>query len=275
MAEHNIFISWSGKRSQAMALALHQWLQDVIQAAKPFMSTRSIGAGSRSALEIAKQLESAKVGLICITPENQKEPWLNYEAGAISKQLEDSFVAPIILDMRKSDVEEPLGDFDANSIRDRESMFDVVTMVNLAIAGGLTEKQLERAFDKHWDELQDDIQARFDKLSDDDVALVTRRDSYDMLAEVLETVRGISAVVTRRPNRNEAQELLELSALLDQVGTPIYSRLGSNLFNSSDLTSAQSFLLSQGDQVNIPRWTRKLAEMRYITTDKATDDKSQ
>jgi hypothetical protein len=34
---HNIFISWSKDQGKAAPTALHEWLPDVIQAAKPWM----------------------------------------------------------------------------------------------------------------------------------------------------------------------------------------------------------------------------------------------
>lgn len=42
-----IFISWSGTRSRAMAVALRNWLPDVVQAFKPFMSEEDIEKGRR------------------------------------------------------------------------------------------------------------------------------------------------------------------------------------------------------------------------------------
>ena len=41
-----VFISWSGERSKRVALTLHTWLPDVIQAIEPWMSRRDLGAGT-------------------------------------------------------------------------------------------------------------------------------------------------------------------------------------------------------------------------------------
>jgi hypothetical protein len=43
MAESlDVFISWSGQRSKALALQLHDWLKAVVQRANPWMSERDI-----------------------------------------------------------------------------------------------------------------------------------------------------------------------------------------------------------------------------------------
>ena len=92
-----VFISWSGKRSQALANMLRDWLPNVIQAIKPWMSDVDIDKGSRWSKDIALQLEESKVGIICLTPENLEAPWILFEAGALSKSLEKTYVCPFFI----------------------------------------------------------------------------------------------------------------------------------------------------------------------------------
>jgi hypothetical protein len=49
------------------------------------MSEFDIDKGRRWSPEISKQLSEANLGLVCLTPENQSEAWINFEAGALSK----------------------------------------------------------------------------------------------------------------------------------------------------------------------------------------------
>lgn len=42
-----VFISWSGKRSKAMANALKEWIPLIVQHAEPFVSDKDISAGDR------------------------------------------------------------------------------------------------------------------------------------------------------------------------------------------------------------------------------------
>ena len=81
-----VFISWSGDRSEKVAEALRDWLPSVIQSVNPFMSASDIEQGSRWLNDLGIHLENAQFGLICLTQENLKAPWLLFEAGASHRQ---------------------------------------------------------------------------------------------------------------------------------------------------------------------------------------------
>ncbi len=84
-----VFISWSGERSKAVAQAWHDWLPNVIQAVEPWMSETDIAKGARWGMDMARELDETRVGIICLTPENLNAPWILFEAGALSKTLEE------------------------------------------------------------------------------------------------------------------------------------------------------------------------------------------
>ena len=107
-----VFISWSGERSRALAEVLRRWLPAVIQVVKPYYSPDDTVKGARWSTEIAKELESSRVGLICVTPENLDAPWLLFEAGALSK-LGKSRVCPILFGVDPIDIKGPLVQFQA------------------------------------------------------------------------------------------------------------------------------------------------------------------
>jgi hypothetical protein len=89
MSAPNIFISWSKKRSKHVALALKDWLPLLLETAVPWMSDSDIDKGSRSDEEISQALSNTKVGIICLTPENLDSKWILYEAGALSKTIDN------------------------------------------------------------------------------------------------------------------------------------------------------------------------------------------
>jgi hypothetical protein len=78
-----VFISWSGERSKAVAEALHDWLPNVIQTVRPWVSLADIEKGTRWNTDIASQLAECRVGLICLTPENVSAPWLLFGSPGI------------------------------------------------------------------------------------------------------------------------------------------------------------------------------------------------
>src|SRR5579859_5009320 len=96
-----IFISWSGESSRKIAIALKEWLPDVfvLLDTATWMSEHDIDAGARWAHRLSQVLEEAKFGIICLTRENQKSPWVLFEAGALAKSVQESRVIPYLIGM--------------------------------------------------------------------------------------------------------------------------------------------------------------------------------
>ena len=109
-----VFISWSGSRSRHLADALRSWLPKVLQSIKPWMSDEDISAGARWLPEVSGELSAARVGILCVTPENQAAPWLIFEAGALSKTLDQNFVCPVLFDLDLGQLSGPLAQFQAS-----------------------------------------------------------------------------------------------------------------------------------------------------------------
>ena len=150
-----MFVSWSGDRSKAVAQLLSDWLPQVIQAAEPFIST-AIDKGRRWNGEIAERLGTAPVGIICVTRDNLRSPWLLFEAGAISKPR-DGYVCTFLLDLEPADVEPPLGDFQHTRVQ-KTDVFGLVQTINKALAvkgeKSLPDGVLHRVFERNWPELE-------------------------------------------------------------------------------------------------------------------------
>lgn len=106
-----IFISWSGEISEQVALQFRDWLPAVLPPVEPWVSSEDIEKGTRWSAEIAKQLEAASFGIICIDSTNIASPWLNFEAGAISKTIDNTRVMPFLLDIEPKSLAGPLAQF--------------------------------------------------------------------------------------------------------------------------------------------------------------------
>jgi hypothetical protein len=184
-----IFISWSGNRSKAVAHALRQWLPDVIQSLKPWMSAVDIEAGARWSHIVANELTETKFGIICVTPENQNEPWILFEAGALAKTLEKTYVCPYLIGMRQAELYDgPLTQFQTKQA-DEEQTWELLRTINKALQQDrLPEENLNRAFKSWWPSLEKDIKG----LPPLENTHKEKRSPEDMIEEILKLTRDIS-----------------------------------------------------------------------------------
>lgn len=194
----DVFISWSGSRSQGVAEALKHWLPHVINEIKPFVSSEDIDAGARWLSDINTRLQETNFGIICVTAENQQKPWLNFEAGALAKAVESSRVVPLAIDLKTSDIKAPLGQFQAKPLS-RKGIEETVTSLNNVVTKPLPEAQLTEALDVWWPKLHeqlDKLEAEADAGAGDQQP---HRSERDLLEEVLDTVRGLARTGSIRP----------------------------------------------------------------------------
>lgn len=106
-----VFISWSGHKSEIVAHALRRQIPVVLDGVEPWMSQRDLESGGRWNLKLAEELANTDVGIICLTAENIASPWINFEAGCLAKQLENSKIVPYLIDLDKKAVIGPLSQF--------------------------------------------------------------------------------------------------------------------------------------------------------------------
>lgn len=78
-----IFISWSGERAEKVAMALGSFLGDVLPPVQPFVSSSDIEKGSRWNNEIARNLDLAGFGIVCVTRDRLRAPWLQFRGWRI------------------------------------------------------------------------------------------------------------------------------------------------------------------------------------------------
>ncbi|MFQ5874194.1 MAG: toll/interleukin-1 receptor domain-containing protein [Dehalococcoidia bacterium] len=180
-----VFISWSGERSGTVARALRDWVPNVIQAVRPWMSDSDIAKGARWSSDIALQLEESRVGVICLTPENLQEPWILFEAGALSKTLEDTFVCPYLYDLQSADITGPLAQFQATK-PEKEDTRSLIQTINRALREqALPEPNLNTIFDKWWPDLEKSLKA----VPRPEKKPAPQRSDRKILEEILELVR--------------------------------------------------------------------------------------
>lgn len=193
-----VFISWSGERSQAIANALREWLPNVIQALEPWMSATDIEKGARWSSDIATQLEETSVGIICLTSDNLEAPWIHFEAGALSKTLEKSFVCPYLFDLEPTDLKGPLVQFQAAKANKQDTRKLLHTINRAQGERALAEDKINKAFDVWWDELE----KRLKVIPSKQEKQRPKRAEREILEEILELVRA-----QRRENKKTSPSL--------------------------------------------------------------------
>lgn len=83
---NKIFLSWSGPHSRDFAKGLKKILEKSVFSntdLECFVSDQDIASGFDWWDKIKKELRSCKLGILCITKENLRSPWLYFEAGAM------------------------------------------------------------------------------------------------------------------------------------------------------------------------------------------------
>ena len=186
-----VFISWSGPLSHRVAIALKEWLPSVIQSVKPYVSSEDIDKGARWSTDIARELEASTYGIICLTKDNIIAPWINFEAGALAKALDKSYVAPFLFDLKSSDVEGPLVQFQS-VVNEKDDVYKMITSINSKVDSEhrLEATPLKKYFDAWWPQLAKDLRTiHEEELNRAPRAEKTRRDPSEILEELLELAR--------------------------------------------------------------------------------------
>ncbi|MFI5331743.1 MAG: toll/interleukin-1 receptor domain-containing protein [Desulfobaccales bacterium] len=153
-----VFISWSGERSRKLAEYLAGWLKKLPLAIEPWVSKDAIDPGTRWGKELAEALQGTSFGILCITSENQREPWISFEAGALSKTIEKSYVIPYIIGMAPSELEQPLKQFQAIEANEEDTWKLIETIHRASGDKTRTINDLEEAFRMWWPKLTEQIE---------------------------------------------------------------------------------------------------------------------
>jgi hypothetical protein len=187
----DIFITWSGPRSLAVAEALRDYLPVIVNAFKPWLSKSSLEKGVNWSTELTAALGKVSAGIICLTPSNLTEPWILFEAGAIAKAVtEKPRACTLLIGLKSSDVKGPLTQFQDTKLT-RGELLQLVQNLNAALGeAALKEIQVERTFDLVWPKLEERLD--LSRLPSDGPTDKPERTPDDLLTEILDTVRSTS-----------------------------------------------------------------------------------
>jgi hypothetical protein len=190
---NKVFISWSGPRSRAAAQALRKWLKTVLQATNPWMSERDIDKGTVGVSEILKALEGSRIGIICLTPENLDQQWLNFEAGALLKtpNAESRVCTYLLAGLEQAQVKYPLAMFQSTKA-EKEPTRQLIRDINEQLEpGSLDDETLNSVFDKWWPDLEKELS----NLPAPTSPVPPERSTAEIATETLELLRTLSPEV--------------------------------------------------------------------------------
>jgi len=194
-----VFISQSLPRSLALAKALETFIRRVVPGTQPWVSDDGIAKGTRFMDVIRENLNEAVAGVVCLTPENLTEPWILYEAGALSTKVTDR-VWTVLLDVEHTAVPSPLQGLNHTRATDKDDVLKLVKAIyNTAKAASQTptsEKDIETYFEAFWTDLGRTIAELVEQTP-------TPRDIPDPQAETLVLVRAIAQRVVGEAWRQE------------------------------------------------------------------------
>lgn len=189
-----IFISWSGELSKEIGEALRTWLPAVLQTVKPYFTPDDIEKGARWNSEIAQELESSKLGIICVTRENLQSSWVMFEAGALSKKLDKSYVCPMLFGIENTDVKGPLVQFQSTQFSKTDTKKLIKTINELLGDLKLEGSVLDAVFEMWWPKLElqiNEIMKKHEEKGEHSI----RPDR-----EILEEVLALSRMIARNNN---------------------------------------------------------------------------
>ncbi|RME56730.1 TIR domain-containing protein [Candidatus Parcubacteria bacterium] len=145
-----ILISWSGEISHKVAVILRNWLPTVLPQIEPWVSSEDINKGDRWSRELAKQLSEISFGIICVDPTNIHSPWLNFEAGALSKSFDSGRVFPLLIGLSPDDIRGPLSQFQLTTL-EKNDVLKLIKSINHALRSDkVPTEKLERVYEISW-----------------------------------------------------------------------------------------------------------------------------
>lgn len=152
--------------------------------------SQAMEAGTRWSLEIAQRLQDCNAGLILVTNENSHEPWLHFEAGALSKQIAESQVVPLLCGASVGSLQgTPLSQFQAKSLEHDEFLG---VCISFGAAFDISEEVIRRRFERGWHELKNAVDGRLQK--------TTEPVSELKLADLMSVLERLSGQVAKIDN---------------------------------------------------------------------------
>ena len=183
-----IFLSWSGRYTNTVASHISEWLPFIFADVQTFYSPE-IEKGTNGIQTISNALLETSIGIICLDITNVPSPWINFEAGALSK-LENSRVYTLLMGINPSNIpaNSPLTHFQHTKF-EKEDFFKIIKSINQNTDAPRDEARLRGIFDKFWPDLVSNIEGIEEYPETGEIPELSKE--REILEELLTTVRSI------------------------------------------------------------------------------------
>jgi hypothetical protein len=191
MKNMELFLVWSGPRSEKVAEHFKKFLPQIMDSISPIISG-DIGKGNVWHADLAQKLQSAQMGIICLTRENLNSTWIHFESGVLFRRMDEGPYI-FLLDVKQTDVKQPLGAFQNTSFEKQDVkklLQDICKRIRESGEEGPDNESFNDRYEKFWPEFEKNLQEIVENESD--VSEPTRSEG-DILREILQIVRIIGS----------------------------------------------------------------------------------
>lgn len=200
----SVFVSWSSPANRNIGRAVREFVSEVLGTDSVFMSDEDIEPGEKSLEEIDAALKRSTAALVIVSARSARDPWLNFEAGAMGVRLEKARVIPILLDLDFSQLIQPLAQFQGIRFDNRDKFNQMLRVLNNQRGDNrIKPETLNIVFDAKWESFVHGIRLEIDANAkpDDAEALPDESDKID---EILSTIRRMSSGSSQSAARKNA-----------------------------------------------------------------------
>ena len=254
-----VFISWSGELSHKVAVALRDWLPNVVQYICPYVSSEDIDKGAKWFIDVSEELDKSNFGILCVTSENQESPWLLFEAGALSKKLDRSRVSPFLVNIEPFDLSGPLTQFQATLFL-KDDLKKLVNSINKNSEDhSLPQERLDNAFDKWWPDLNQTLKIAKENYSKGR-AEEPPRPERELLEEVISNTRAILSIISQKTEQHKESSLEKTlkKTILDELSNV-------SLPSLTALLTAQQLSMPSKEPSTDPSKVKTLSYKKNVT----------
>lgn len=200
----SVFVSWSSPANQKIGRAVREFVSEVLGTDSVFMSDEDIEPGEKSLEEIDAALKRSTAALVIVSATSARDPWLNFEAGAMGVRLEKAKVIPILLDLDFSQLIQPLAQFQGIRFDNREKFSQMLRVLNNQRGESrIKSETLNIVFDTKWNAFIETVQREIDaNAKPEDAAALP--DESDKIDEILSTLRRMTSTSAQSASRKKA-----------------------------------------------------------------------